>query len=301
MPVSFSVVTGATGFVGRALCALLEPGRHAGLALGADGWEQRVGDAALEGATIFHLAARVHDPGNEDEQAFMRDNAAKTRYLADEAARRGARRLVFLSSIKVHGDESQPGRPLQSSDAPMPRGAYACSKLAAERALAEVSARTGLEVVTVRAPLVLGAGARGNLASLLALADSPWPLPLASIRNRRSLVHVNDLARLLAACGEQPEAVGATFLAAHPRAASTPALVASLRRGLGRPERIYDFPPRALEALASAVGQGERVRRLTRSLEADASPAHDVLGWRPAIDFEVAAGEMARAWRQRRE
>ena len=299
MPVSFSVVTGASGFVGRALCAVLGPGRHTGLALGAEGWERRIAQSPIEGATIFHLAARVHDVGNEDERAFMRDNVEKTSYLAKEAARRGARRLVFLSSLKVHGDESPPSRPVRASDAPAPRGAYARSKLAAERAIAEVAAVTGLETATVRAPLVLGAGARGNLASLLALADSPWPLPFASIDNRRSLVHVDDLARLLAACGERPNAAGATFLAAHPRAASTPSLVGSLRRALKRPERLYGCTPRLLEIAASALGQGERVRRLTRSLEADASPAQEVLGWEAAIDFELAAFEMAHAWRER--
>jgi UDP-glucose 4-epimerase len=292
MPVSFSLVTGAGGFVGRALAARL--GQCASLRLGVPDWEERLLKAPLAGATVYHLAARVHGTGSEAE--FFADNVEKSHRLALEAARRGARRLVFLSSIKVHGEETG-ARPFAVGDAPAPRDSYARSKLAAERVLRDVAAEHGLAAVTVRTPLVLGAGARGNLASLLAMADSPWPLPLASINNRRSLVHVDDLARLLVACGDSPAAVGATFIASHRRPASTPALVRAMRRALGRPERLFGIAPGALEATAAAMGQGERMRRLTRSLEAEASAAEGTLGWVAAIDFEEAAAQMARAWR----
>ena len=121
--------------------------------------------------------------------------------------------------------ERESVRPFTAGDAPDPRDPYARSKLEAEQALLEVAAATRLEVVTVRSPLVLGAGARSNVASLIALADSPWPLPFAAIANRRSFVHVDDLARLLLACGDAPQAAGATFIAAHRVAMSTPSLV----------------------------------------------------------------------------
>jgi len=289
-----AMVTGASGFVGRALCASLDPPPEC-LSLGAPDWKARLRAAPLEGATVFHLAARVHDPHDRDELAFQRDNVDKTRRLAEEAAQRGARRLVFASSIKVYGEQS-PGRPLTLDDVPAPRDAYARSKFAAEQALAEVSARTGLEVVVVRSPLVLGPGARGNVERLMALVDSAWPLPFAAIDNRRSFIHVADLARLLGACGEVVRAAG-TFIAAHPVSVSTPELVRALRRALSRPERLVAVAPALLEAAAAMAGQRERARRLTRSLEADPSAAEGAFGWTARVGLEAAAGEMAQAWR----
>jgi nucleoside-diphosphate-sugar epimerase len=201
-----------------------------------------------------------------------------------------------MSTVKVHGEETT-GRPYAPDDAPAPQDAYARSKLAAERVLGQVAGAGGLEWSVVRAPLVFGAAAKGNLESLLRIADTPWPLPLAGIDNRRSFVHAADLARLLLACAEQGAATGRTFLAAHPQPFSTPELVASLRLALDRPRRMFGVPPRALEGVASLLGRGERMRRLTRSLEVDASLARDILGWKPAIGLEDAVAEMARAWR----
>ncbi len=289
-----ALITGAGGFVGSALARELPA--HERLSLGPPGWEERLAAAPFSGMTVFHLAARVHDPGSGDEEAFRRDNEVKTVRLAEEAARRGARRLVFLSTVKVFGEES-PGRALRASDGPTPRDAYGRSKLAAERGLARIASESRLEVVVVRSPLVLGARAKGNLESLMKLADSRWPLPLASIANRRSFVHVSDLARLLLACGEVPAARGKTYLAAHDEAFSTASLVRALRAALGRPHRLFPVPPALLEAVASIAGRGDAVRRLTRSLECDSGDAQSDLGWRARVGLEASAIEMADAWR----
>jgi UDP-4-keto-D-QuiNAc 4-reductase len=240
----------------------------------------------------------VHMPGDRDEDAFARDNVEKTRRLAHEAARRGARRLVFLSTSKVYGEES-PGRPLAVSDPPAPADAYARSKLEAERALAFVAAETGIAIVIVRSALVLGPGAKANVESLMRLADGGWPLPLASIANRRSYVHVDDLARLLVGCATHPQAVGAILNAAHGDAFSTPGLVGALRRHLGRPPRLYAASPALLEAAATIAGQRGRMRRLTRSLELDVSATEARVGWKASVGLDAAAGEMARTWRAR--
>jgi nucleoside-diphosphate-sugar epimerase len=144
----------------------------------------------------------------------------------------------------------------------------------------------------------MGAGAKGNLKSLMALADSAWPLPFAAIANRRSFVHVEDLARLLVACGDHAAAPGRTFIAAHPVSWSTPQLVASLRGALGRPARLFALPPALLESAATALGRGEPMRRLTRSLECDASDAMNVLAWSARIGLDEATRDMARAWRE---
>ncbi len=290
------VLTGAKGFVGRALAArLARP--FAALRFGADGWRESLAAADLRGATVFHLAARVHRPDDGDDAAFERDNAGKTRALAEAAAAAGARRFVFLSTVKVNGEESG-ARPFQTGDAPHPRDAYGRSKWAAEQALAEVAAAHGLAVAIVRSPLVFGGGAAGNLAQLLRLADSAWPLPFASIANRRSFVQVDDLARLLVACAESSEAPGRTFFAAHREPFGTARLLVLLRAALGRPARLFAYPPRVLEAAASMIGRGEEARRLTRSLEVDPSQAEALLGWRAEVSLDAAVRELAAAYRR---
>ena len=289
-----ALVTGATGFVGSALLKRLR-GPTETLGLQAAGWEARIAACDFAQATVFHLAARVHR-GDDAEDPFVADNVEKTRALAQAAARGGAARLVFVSSVKVHGDESR-GRALQPDDPLAPRDAYARSKRDAERALAEIAAAEGLDVCIVRPPLVYGAGAGGNLRALLRLADSPWPLPFAALDNRRSFVHVDDLARLLVACGEAAEARGATFLAAHRESVSTATLVSRLRHALGRPARLYPMPARVLEAAAAIAGRREQMTRLTRSLEVDPSLADSRLGWRAEVGHEAAVAELARAWR----
>lgn len=297
MPVLFSaLVTGATGFVGRALARAL-PQSPATLALGDAGWEERLAKAPFAETVVFHLAARVHAPGDRDEGVFVRDNVQKTRRLALAAARGGAHRLVFVSTSKVYGEESADGRPLAVGDPPAPADAYARSKLAAEESLAAISAETGLPLVIVRSALVLGPGAKANVESLMRLADRGWPLPLASIENRRSFVHVSDLARLLVACATHPRAAGATLNAAHGEPFSTPRLVGALRRHLGRPQRLYRVAPRLLEAAAALAGQRGRMHRLTRSLELEVAGTESRLGWKAAVGIEVAAAELARSWR----
>ena len=295
-PLHRVVVTGATGFVGRALCARVAASVDA-LHFGVPEWKERLDASNLQGTTIFHLAARVHAPG-ADGALFQSDNVDKTHALAVAAARGQARRLVFLSSIKVHGEES-PGRPFTVDDEPHPQDPYAQSKWAAEQALTQIASTTGLQVVTVRSPLVYGAGARANLATLLRLADTPWPLPFASLIALRSYVHVDDLARLLIACAENPQAAGRTYIGAHAHGVSAAALVSAMRSALGRPARLYPFPAKAIEACAAALGQGEQVRRLTRALEGDPAAAERELGWTAGVPMDQAIGEMVRDYRAR--
>ena len=291
-PLHRVVVTGATGFVGRALCARLAASVDT-LRFGVADWRQRLDAASLEGATIFHLAGRAHAHDIRNDAAFLEDNADKTRALAQAAAREGARRLVFLSSIKVYGEES-PGRAFRTDDVPAPRDAYARSKWAAEQALTQVAAATGLQATIVRSPLVYGPDPRANLAALLRLADTPWPLPFGTLFALRSFVHVDDLARLLVACAEQPQAVGRTYIAAHRQGVSTATLVTLMRRALGRPARLFALPPGVLEAGAALLGQGERARRLTRELQCDPSASERELHWVAGVPIDQAIEEMVR-------
>jgi nucleoside-diphosphate-sugar epimerase len=287
-----ALVSGAGGFVGSALVAHLEvtQGR---LRMGESDWIEQLESTDFRDATVFHLAARVH-ADDENDPAFLHDNVDKTLALARAAQRGGARRFVFLSSVKVNGEETH-GRPFTRADTPQPIDAYARSKAKAEEALAEVA---GLETVVVRSPLVYGAGVKGNLLALLRLADSPWPLPFAALDNRRSFVHVDDLARLLIDCATRADAVGRMYFASHPRAVSTRELVAGLRAGLSRPARMFRVHGNVLELAAAVSGQRERMQRLTRSLEIDSSDAAKELDWTAQIGFEAAIDDMVSAYRQ---
>ncbi|MEX2644555.1 MAG: NAD-dependent epimerase/dehydratase family protein, partial [Acetobacterales bacterium] len=209
------LVTGATGFVGRAVVpALLRAGHDPVAAVRrdkpghtADGVPAvRIADigpatewrSALAGVdAVVHLAAWAHRPGadpREAERECARINAAGTARLASEAAAAGVRRLVYVSTVKVHGERSPASRPFTEADAPAPEDAYGRSKLAGERAGADIAAGGGLETVTLRPPLVYGPGVPANFRALIRLCERRPPLPFASIRNRRSLVYVGNLA-----------------------------------------------------------------------------------------------------------
>lgn len=288
-----AVVSGASGFVGRSLVSLLDAAT-AQVHLGEPDWMEQVRAANYAGATVFHLAARVHREGVGADADYWHDNVEKTRAFAQAAVAGGAKRFVLLSSVKVNGEETI-DRPYRSGDAPAPKDAYGRSKWEAEKSLAEVG---GLELAIVRSPLVYGAGVKGNLLALLRLADSALPLPFGAIENRRSFVHVDDLARLLIECGTHPRAAGRTFMAAHPDRASTPRLISTMRGFLGRPRRLLPMPSLLLEAAAAVSGQSARIHRLTRSLEVDASETQDALGWIAQISFETGIEDIVRAYRE---
>lgn len=292
-PLERLVLTGASGFVGRALSARL-PSREA-LSLAGLGWREVLAAADLRGATVIHLGARVHEPAGREE-AFRHDNAEKTAALVAKAAADGARRLVLASTVKVYGEESPPGRPFAESDAPRPEDAYARSKVAAERAVAGAS----VPWAVVRIPLVWGPGVGGNFRALIGLAASAMPLPFASIDNRRSLVHADDLAEALVLAATHPGAVGRMWNAAPAEPVSTPGLVAAMRAALAMPRRLFAFPPVLLEAAVRAIGRGEQARRLTRSLEADGQPLRRELGWRPLRTLEGDLAATVDAWRRSR-
>ena len=293
------LVTGADGFVGTAVCAALaERGHHviAATRNGArvpDADEARLlGDLAQLGdadalvsdaEAIVHLAARVHvmdDMAADPLAEYRRVNVAGTRRLAEAAARRGVGRLVFLSSVKVHG-EATPDRAFTEDDAPDPQDAYGRSKWEAEQALAEIAARDGLETVTLRAPLVYGPGVKGNFLSLLTLCDSRRPLPLGGVtKNRRSLIYVDNLADAVCTTLEHANAAGEIFLVSDGLPVSTAVLVRGLRTALGRPDRLLPVPPRLLRLALATIGRGGAADRLTGSLAVDVSCIRTTIGWR---------------------
>lgn len=299
------LVTGATGFIGRSLVAslvgreqlsVLAATRHGtpvGLPRGIEA--VALGDlgccpdlrAAVTGCdVVVHAAARVHvlrDTASNPLEEFRRLNVAATTHVAEQAAWAGVRRLVFISSIKVSGEDTTGRAPYRADEKPVPEDAYGISKWEAEQALTEVAERTGLEVVIVRPPLVYGPRVKGNLRRLVRLVERGIPLPLSAVRNRRSLVSVDNLCDLLTRCIEHPRAAGRTFLVSDGEDLSTPELVRGIAAALGRPARLVPVPVSLLRTAGRLTGRGAEVERLCGSLQVDISKTREVLGWAPPV------------------
>ncbi|MHB1215037.1 MAG: UDP-glucose 4-epimerase family protein [Thiobacillus sp.] len=296
-----ALVTGATGFVGTALCARLAAN---GLEVvpavrGKSGLphERVVGNldastdwaAALTGCNVvIHLAARVHvmDDTAQDPLALYRaTNTETTLNLARQAAQAGVKRFVFISTIKVNGE----GRdaPYRETDIPAPEDAYAISKWEAEQGLWQIAQDTGLEVVILRPPLVYGPGVKANFLRLLRTVERGWPLPLGAIRNRRSLLYLGNFVDAIRLCIEHPDAAGQTFLVDDGQPVSTPDLIRAMARAMGRPAHLLAVPVGMLELAGTLLGKRAAVARLTGSLFVDGLFLRTRLGWTPPYSLEA--------------
>jgi nucleoside-diphosphate-sugar epimerase len=313
------LITGATGFVGRRLLARLcefsdlsvraairRPGSVApavesvvveGLAAATD-W--RLALQSVE--VVVNLAARVHvmiDREPDPLVAFRAVNVDGTLALAAQAAAAGVRRFVHLSSIKVNGEATQPGRPFTAEDVPAPQDPYGVSKLEAEIALRKLAAQTGMEVVIVRPPLVYGPGVKANFETMMRWVLRGVPLPLASIDNRRSLIALDNLVDFIVTCLGHPAAANQTFVVCDEADLSTSDLLRRLGTALGKPARLFPVPVALLELAAAAVGKRTIAQRLCQSLQIDSSKARQLLGWRPPLSTErglqLAASEFQRS------
>ena len=309
------LVTGANGFIGSAvLRRLVRDGLHRPVAAvrradprlppvveamlvgdlaEADNWS-----TALRGVdVVVHAAARVHvmrDTELDPLSEFRRVNLQGTLNIARRAVAAGVSRFVFLSSIKVNGESTEPGRPFTSEDAPAPQDPYGVSKAEAEDGLRALARETGLEVVIIRPPLVYGPGVKANFLSMMRWVNRGIPLPLAGIHNKRSMVGLDNLVDLIVACADHAGAPGKTFLAADAEDLSTTELLQRVGGVLGRPARLFPVPEPLLASLAKALGKGPVVQRLFGSLQVDSSAARHVLGWKPPVSVDEALTLTAR-------
>lgn len=297
-------VTGATGFVGHALLAALLERRRFGLralvrclpadalpgidylATGDLGAEQDW-RAALTGVDVLlHAAARVHvmsDAASDPLSEFRRINVEGTLNLARQAAEAGVRRFVFVSSVKVNGEASEPGQPFSAADMPAPVDPYGISKREAEDGLRVVAAQTGMEVVIIRPPLVYGPGVKANFRTMMGWLVRGVPLPLGAIHNKRSLVALGNLVDLIITCAEHPLAANQTFLVSDGEDLSTTELLRRTAAALGCQARLLPVPQGLLTAGAALLGKQALLQRLCASLQVDISRTEAVLGWSPPI------------------
>ena len=311
------LVTGANGFVGRVLCRALADGGHAvtGLVRQAGGclsdvheWVNAGTDfealettwpAGLRPESVVHLAARVHvlnDDAADPDAAFHATNVDGTLRVASAALRNGARRFVFVSSIKAVA-EVDSGRALREDDAPAPQDAYGRSKYAAEQALIRFGEDTGLDIVIVRPPLVYGPEVRANF---LRLMDAVWkgiPLPLGSVRAKRSLVYVDNLADALARCATDPRAAQQCFHVTDGDDPTVAGLARTLGRHLQRPARLVPVPTSWLRMAGRLTHRSPQIERLVGSLQVDSGRIRSVLGWHPQYSFEDGLAATARWYR----
>jgi len=283
------VVTGASGFVGRALMQrwLDGPVQAVPLSLREP---PAVWAGALRGAdAVVHLAARVHilqDAAADPLAQYRAINTVATLQLATAAAQAGVRRFVFVSSVKVCGERTAPGRPFTAGQTPAPEDPYGQSKWEAEQQLQALARATGLELVIIRPPLVYGPGVKANFARLIQWVARGVPLPLAGLDNRRSLVALPNLVDLMDCCVHHPAAAGQTFLVSDGEDVSTTTLILRIASVLQRPARLFAVPPFWLERLGRFCGQSAAVERLCGTLQVDIAATREVLGWTPPVDMQ---------------
>ncbi len=301
-------MTGATGFVGKALVNKLAiEGSPTGVVAAVRrlemSWPEAVrivqvgnllptmdwGTTLQNVEAVVHCAARVHvmqDYETDPFKGYREVNVASTLNLARQSAHAGARRFVFISSIKVNGEATRPAHPFKADDAPAPLDPYGVSKQEAEQGLREIEDQTGMEVVIVRPPLVYGPGVKANFASMLRWIKRGVPLPLGAIHNARSLVALDNLVDLLITCLKHPAAAGQTFLVSDGEDVSTTELLRRTAQAMGTKAVLLPVPTTLLEFGAALLGKREAAQRLCGSLQADITKTRDLLGWNPPLTLE---------------
>jgi len=303
-----TLVTGASGFVGshlmnemmrrglsvRGVTRRTAPGLITVSSYGPEmNWSN-----CLEGIyTVVHLAARVHvmrESASDPLSLFREANVAATVNLARQAAARGVRRFVFISSIKVNGEYTELGKPFCAGDKPNPQDPYGISKAEAEAALTALGRETGMEITIIRPPLVYGLGVRGNFHSLTKLAASGFPSMFSAVNNKRSFVSVTNLCDLMIKVLDHSKAADQVFLVSDGHDLSTHELFQRLAIVAGRQPRSIAISPAILNFIGKITQRRAAFERLTQSLQVDIGPTCQRLDWYPRDLFEIEAAQVAR-------
>ncbi|BDF95558.1 SDR family oxidoreductase [Pseudoalteromonas sp. KAN5] len=297
------LLTGATGFVGKNLFITLNNNFNVALVFRSSteyfecaNRKYKVSDFSAETDftrclneidCVIHLAARAHIQGKKSETAldeFRKSNVFATLKLAEQAAKSGVKRFIFISSIGVNGVSNS--TPFIYSDDPNPTEDYAVSKYEAEIGLKKITKKTGMEVVIIRPPLVYGKGAPGNVGTLLQVAEKNLPLPLGLINNQRSFVAIDNLVDLIVTCIDHPDAANQTFLVSDDETISTSNLLKKLTLAAGKQPWLLPVPVSLLKLAASVFGKKAAVERFSSSLTVDIEHTKKTLNWKPPITLD---------------
>ncbi|HKU15254.1 MAG TPA: NAD-dependent epimerase/dehydratase family protein [Steroidobacteraceae bacterium] len=309
------LVTGATGFVGRTLCGTLARAGHvvhaalrrqqaspAGAVrshvvgdIGAGTEWRDALDSTVD--AVIHLAARTHmlHDTAANAAAYSEINERGTARLADAAAAAGVRRFIYVSSVKVNGEQTT-DRPFTASDIPRPLDAYGRSKQHGEMRLLEIAARSAMQAVIVRPPLVYGPGVQANFLRMMRWVDRGWPLPLGAVRNARSLVGVDNLCDLLRHAVTSEAAPGRVWMVSDCEDVSTPDLLLRIGAAMHRPVRLLPVPVAMLRAAATVVGRRQEIARLCGSLTVDVEPTRAQLQWHPPVTLQSGLARTVEAY-----
>lgn len=307
-------LTGASGFVGASLLSRLSQGpyictvamRRALTDLPASVQVDTI--AALNAETDFHTglvgqevvihcagrAHVMHEDAEDPLTEFRAVNLHGTLNLARQAADAGVKRFIFLSSIKVNGEQTQPCQPYTADSAPMPQDAYGISKHEAEQALQVLASETGMKVVIIRPVLVYGPAVKANFLNMMTFLAKGFPLPLGAIHNRRSLVALDNLIDLIVTCIEHPAAANQTFLVSDGEDLSTTELLRRMGAELGKPACLLPVPSWLLKAGTAIVGKQALSQRLCGSLQVDIRKTRELLNWAPPVSVDEALRKTAK-------
>ncbi|HHQ4465038.1 TPA: NAD-dependent epimerase/dehydratase family protein [Aeromonas veronii] len=289
------LVTGANGFVGKAVCEhLIRCGANVkgavrcyplasyqvqapSLTADAD-WTAQLQQVDV----VVHCAARVHvmsDTATDPLAAFRAVNTEGTLTLARQAADAGVKRFIFISSIKVNGEHTEPGKPFDEHVQSPPEDPYGRSKYDAEQGLMALAKKCGMAVTIVRPPLIYGEGVKANFASMMTWVRKGIPLPFARLTNARSLLALPNLCDFISHAMVHPAAANQVFLIADPVAVSTSQLLAVIADAEGVTSRLFYLPPVVIRGLGRCLGIDAKLQRIYGSLEMDISKAQRRLQW----------------------
>ena len=297
------LVTGANGFIGRAVCRDLQQKHHEVLpvvrhacslpnAVMVKDENDPKWDSLLEGCqTVIHLAGRAHvayDNSPDTRALYISENVELTLNLARKAAKQGVKRFVFVSSIKVNGEQTIGSHAFSEEDTPNPQDLYAESKLLAERGLIEIAATCDLEVVIIRPPLVYGPGVKGNFLALIRLIKKGIPLPLGGIPNQRSLIALDNLSNFICLCADSslsPKARNQIFLVSDGQTISTSELIQKIAQAYELKLRLIPLPISLFKMVLKMIGKTAVADRILGSLVINDRKAREVLGWHPVVSM----------------
>ena len=305
-------ITGANGFIGSALCRTLIKSNVSIIAL-VTRLESLLISDKIKYIKINDLSSEknlkgyftgcdyiIHCAGKSYNQNYKLDdfklaNIESTRNIAKQAVIAEVKRIIFLSSVKVHGENSNKKnnlKPFNINDVPKPQDDYALSKFIAERSLWEITTNTNLEVVIIRLPLVYGNGVRGNLNRLIKLISFGIPLPFGCINNKRSLLGIDNAVDVIIKSTKHPNAAGKTFLVSDNKDLSTLELINIIASAMNRSVKIFPFPISILKFIGLIFQKKSEIQRLTESLQLDNTYVREILNWQPPTSTEEGIRKM---------